>query len=229
MTPQRRQPVVRFSTLAISISALVLSLAPGSGTAWAQALAPPVKIAVLDMQSALLSTEDGKKAVAELKAKFAPKEQEFQKRQAELAAKQEQYRKTENTISEEAKATLARDIDAMTKTLQRDTDDARQDVEQEQQRVLNELGQKMMQVLQKYAIEKQITVVMDVSGQPNNILFASSAIEITRDIIAVYNAAAPMTSVPAAKPAANPSSSVSKPAPAPAPKPAAPAASAPKQ
>jgi len=67
---------------------------------------------------------------------------------------------------------------------------------------------------------------MDVSGQPNNILFASSTIEITRDIIAVYNAAAPMTAVPAAKPAANPSSSVSKPAPAP--KPAAPAAPAPK-
>ena len=220
LIPRRRRP-------AFSISIVALSLALGSGTAWAQALAPPVKIAVVDMQSALLGTEDGKKAVAELTAKFAPKQQEFQKRQQELAAKQEQYRKTENTISDEAKATLARDIDAMTKTLQRDTDDARQDVEQEQQRVLNELGQKMMQVLQKYAVEKQLTMIMDVSGQPNNILFASSTIEITRDIIAVYNAAAPMTAVPAAKPAANPSSSVSKPAPAP--KAAAPAAPAPKQ
>jgi len=225
MMPHRRRSTL--SMPALSMSIVALSLALGSGTARAQALAPPVKIAVVDMQSALLGTTDGQKAVAELKAKFAPKEQEFQKRQQELAAKQEQYRKTENTISDEAKAALARDIDAMTKTLQRDTDDARQDVEQEQQRVLNELGQKMMQVLQKYAVEKQITVIMDVSGQPNNILFASSTIEITRDIIAVYNSAAPMTAVPAAKPAATPSSSVSKPAPAP--KPAAPAAPAPKQ
>jgi outer membrane protein len=229
MLPHRRPSIVGFSRVAFSMSALALTLALAGGTAWAQALAPPVKIAVIDMQSALLSTTDGQKAVAELKAKFAPKEQEFQKRQQELGAKQEQYRKTENTISEEAKATLARDIDTMTKALQRDTDDARQDVEQEQQKVLNELGQKMMQVLQKYAIEKQITMVMDVSGQPNNVLFASNQIEITRDIIAMYNAAAPMTAVPSAKAPANPSSSATAPK-APAARPATPpAASAPKQ
>src|SRR5580658_5694847 len=159
MRPHRRPSMMRFSRAAFSILALALSMAPASGTAWAQALAPPVKIAVIDMQSALLSTNDGQKAAAELKAKFAPKQQEFAKRQQELAAKQEQFRKTENTISDEAKAALARDIDAMTKNLQRDTDDARQDVDQEQQRVLNELGQKMMQVLQKYANDKQLTMV----------------------------------------------------------------------
>jgi outer membrane protein len=233
MLPYRRPSLprpsgVRFSTVAFSMFALGLALAPASGTAWAQALAPPVKIGVISMQDALLSTKDGQKAVAELKAKFAPKEQEFQERQQQLAAKQEKYRKTENTISDEAKATLARDIDAMTKTLQRDTDDARQDVEQEQQKVLNELGQKMMQVLQKYANEHQLTVVLDISGQPNNILFASSTIEITRDIIAMYDAAAPMTAVPPAKAPA--SSSSAAPKTAPAPKPAAPPATpAPKQ
>jgi outer membrane protein len=234
MLPHGRRSIVRFSRLAFSMSAfsistLALILAPAGGTAWAQALAPPVKIAVIDMQSAMLSTNDGQKAAAELKAKFLPKQQELEKRSQELAAKQEQYRKTENTISDEAKATLARDIDTMTKNLQRDTDDARQDAEQEQQKVLNELGQKMMQVLQKYAIEKQITMVMDVSGQPNNVLFASNQIEITRDIIAMYNAAAPMTAVPPAKASPNPSSSAPAPK-APAARPATPpAASAPKQ
>ncbi len=63
----------------------------------------------------------------------------------------------------------------MTKSLQRDTDDARQDVNQEQQQVLNELGGKIMQVLNKYASDKQLTMVFDVSGQPNNILFASNS------------------------------------------------------
>jgi outer membrane protein len=214
--PKRWQSVVRFSTLAFAVFALA------GGTAWAQAQAP-LKIGVIDMQAALLSTKDGQKAVAEMKAKFAPKQQEFEKRQQELGAKQEQYRKTENTISEEAKATLARDIDTMTKNLQRDTDDARQDVEQEQQRVLNELGQKMMQVLQKYANEKQLTMVMDVSGQPSNILYASSTIEITRDIIAMYDAAPPVTTVAPKTPAA----SSTPPPKAPAPRPAAPATSAP--
>jgi outer membrane protein len=206
----------RFSALAV-----FATLALTCGAASAQTT---LKIGVIDMQKALLSTKDGEKAVAELKAKFSPKEQEFQKRQAELQAKQEQYRKTENTISDEAKATLARDIDTMTKNLQRDTDDARQDVDAEQQRVLNDLGQKMMQVLQKYASDKQLTMVFDVSGQPNNILFASNTIDITRDIIMLYDSAAPVTNVVPSR-QASPTTSAPKP---PAPRPTAPA-TAPKQ
>lgn len=205
----RSKSVAGLLTLAVPAAILVSF----SGNALAQST---VKIGVIDMQSALLSTKDGQKAVAELKAKFAPKEQEFQKRSQELQAKQDQYRKTENTISDEAKATLARDIDSMTKSLQRDTDDARQDLDAEQQKVLNELGQKMMQVLQKYANDKQLTLVLDVSGQPSNILFASSTVEITRDIIALYDAAPPVTNV------AKPGLSVT-----PAPRPAAPKPSAP--
>jgi outer membrane protein len=188
--------------LALSISTAVFVLASGfvsAATASAQAIAAP-KFGVIDMQKALLTTKDGQKAVEELRAKFAPKQQEFEKRQAELQAKQEQYRKTENTISDEAKATLARDIDTMTKNLQRDTDDARQDVDQEQQRVLNDLGQKMMQVLTKYSADKGLTMVFDLSGQPNNVLFASSAIDITNDIIKMYDAAAPVTPSAAPKP-----------------------------
>jgi len=177
------------------------------------------KIAVIDMQSALLSTKDGQKAANELKAKFGPKEAELQKKQADLQAKQDQYNKGINTMSEEAKANLVRDIDTLTKNLQRDSDDARQDLDAEQQRVLNDLGQKMMQVLQKYAIDKQITMVMDVSGQPNNVLFASNSIDITRDIVTLYDAAAPAAPAAAAPAAAT----------APAPKPAAAApAAAPK-
>ena len=194
------QSSVRFLKLALSISTAVFALACGV----ASAQTAPQKFGVIDMQKALLSTKDGQKAVEELQAKFSPKEQEFQKRQQELQARQDQYRKTENTISEEAKANLARDIDAMTKTLQRDTDDARQDVDAEQQRVLNDLGQKMMQVLMKYSADKQLTMVFDVSGQPNNVLFASSTIDITSDIIKLYDAAAPVSpSAPPSKPAAS--------------------------
>ena len=181
-------------------------------------------MAWIDLQKALLSTKDGEKSSGGIKLKFAPKQQEFQKRQTELQAKQEQYRKTENTISEEAKATLARDIDAMTKNLQRDTDDARQDVDQEQQRVLNELGQKMMQVLQKYSSDKQLTMVFDVSGQPNNILFASNTIDITcATSLRCTDAAAPVT-LSVASATSPPQVRHRKPA---APKPAAPATATP--
>ena len=197
------------SSLAVTAAVLLLA----TGVASAQTTQ---KFGVIDMQKALLSTKDGQKAVDELKAKFSPKEQEFQKRQSDLQAKQEQYRRTENTISEDAKATLARDIDTMTKNLQRDSDDVRQDVDAEQQRVLNDLGAKMMAVLTKYSADKGLTMVFDLSGQPNNVLYAASAIDITTDIIKLYDSSAPATSsTPAAAPAARPPASSAAPAPAP--------------
>lgn len=179
------------------------------------AFAQTQKIAVMDMQSALVNTKDGQKAVADLRAKYAPKDAELQKRQQELQAKQEQYRKTQNTISETAKATLERDMEAMTRTVQRDSDDARQDMEGDQQRVLQELGAKMIQVINKHAADNQFTAVFDVSGQPNNILFASTAADITAAVVGLYDKAAP------AAPPAAPTAAPKAPAPA-APRPLAP-------
>jgi hypothetical protein len=87
----------------LSIAALTAAFALTCAVASAQTT---LKFGAIDMQKALLSTKDGEKAVAEMKAKFAPKQQEFEKRQAELGARQEQNRETENTISEEAKVGL---------------------------------------------------------------------------------------------------------------------------
>jgi len=185
----------------------------------AQTAAPaapgPQKIAVIDMTSALVTTKDGQKAVADLQAKFRPKEQEIQKRGQELQAKQEQYRKAANTLSDEAKANYERDIELMNRNLQRDTTDAKQEMDEDQQKILQDLGPKIMQVVNKYAVDNQISIVFDVGGEPNNIRFASSAVDITRDIIALYDKAAPVT--PTAPPAKTSSSA------APAPKPATPA------
>jgi outer membrane protein len=185
----------------------------------AQTAAPaapgPQKIAVIDMTSALVTTKDGQKAVADLQAKFRPKEQEIQKRGQELQAKQEQYRKAANTLSDEAKANYERDIELMNRNLQRDTADAKQEMDEDQQKILQDLGPKIMQVVNKYAVDNQISIVFDVGGEPNNIRFASSAVDITRDIIALYDKAAPVT--PTAPPAKTSSSA------APAPKPATPA------
>jgi outer membrane protein len=191
--------------------------------AWAQTQ----KLAVIDMQSALISTKDGQKAVADLRTKYGPKDAELQKRQQELQTKQEQYRKTQNTISETAKATLERDMEALTRALQRDADDAKQDMDADQQKILQELGAKMIQVINKYAADNQYTLVFDVSGQPNNILFASTAADVTRQVIELYDKAAP-AAPPSAPPAAAPKPTSSAPPAARPPAPAAPRPAAPK-
>jgi hypothetical protein len=58
-------------------------------------------------------------------------------------------------------------------------------------------------------------MVFDISGQPNNVMFATNSIDITRDIISLYDAS----------PQPAPSSSSSAPPRAPSAAPRAPAAS----
>ena len=175
------------------------------------AVASAQKAVWLDMQSALLGTQDGQTVQTELKKKFEPKEQEFQKRQNDLQAKQAQYQKTGGTMSETAKASAEREMEALSRAMQRDNEEAQQDFQAEENRVLAPLLQKMQNIINKYAADNQIGMVVDASRQQNNLIYADPASDITKAIITLYNQA------PAAPAAVAPTAATPRPvAPAPA-------------
>lgn len=172
------------------------------------AQAPPTKVAVINIQQAVLSTKDGQKAAQDLQAKFDPKRKAIEAKNAEIQQLQEQFRKSQNTASEEQRAKLARDIDQKQKSLQRDVEDAQAEFEQEQQRAFNELGGRLLQVLGKYARDNAYTLVLDVSTQQSPVLYMADGIDITEEIVKLYDANAPSAAAPAA-----PAPSAAKPAP----------------
>ena len=75
-------------------------------------------------------------------------------------------------------------------------EDAQAEYDQEQRKVLDGLGQKMMQVIDKYAATNGYSVILDVSNPQTPVLYASNAVDITKDIIELYDKAA--ASAPAA-------------------------------
>src|SRR5581483_12404243 len=100
--------------------------------------------------------------------------------------------------------------------LQRDVEDAQAELEQDQQKVLQQLGQKMMAVIEKYARDNGYTMVVDVSSPQTPVLYASPSIDITKEIIELYdkNAGTPTTSAPATSKPASGATAAPKPAPA---------------
>ncbi len=166
----------------------------------------PTKIAVIDIQAAIIQTKDGQKAAGDLKTKFGPKQSELEKKQSDITQLQQTLSKGSNTLSEDAKQKTMREIDAKTTSLKRDSEDANADLEQEQQRIMGDLGGKMISVLNKFATENGYAMVMDISSQQTPVLFASNTIDITRDIIALYDKMAPNMTAnpPAARPAGQP-------------------------
>jgi outer membrane protein len=136
-------------------------------------------------------------------------------------------RKGSATMSDDAKNKLMRDIDAKTTSLKRDSEDFDADVQEEESKVMQELGAKMMKVLEKYATDNGFGVILDVSNPQTGVLWRAAAVDITADIIALYDKANPAAGGTSA-PAAAPGSAAPRPA-APARTPAAPGAAPRKQ
>ncbi|HWB83680.1 MAG TPA: OmpH family outer membrane protein [Bryobacteraceae bacterium] len=193
------------------LSAFVLGAAP-----FVHAQTPaPTKVGIIHVQNAILSTKDGQKAQSDLATRFNPKKAELEKKQANIAALQDQLRKGNATMSDDAKNSLVRQIDADTKSLNRENEDAQADLEQAESKIYQDLGQKMMAVIDKYAKEKGFAVILDVSNQQTPVLWASNSVDITTDIVRLYDEANPSAgAAPAAKPpAAAPAATTPRPTP----------------
>ncbi len=145
------------------------------------------KVGVISIQGAIVGTKDGQKASQELDGKFVPKKKEFDARQNEIAQLQDQINKGGQLMSEDKRNQLAREIDEKKKRLERDVQDAQEELQGEQQRVMQGLGQRMMAVIQKYAKDNNYTMILDDSNPNTPILYASTAIDITQDIISLYD------------------------------------------
>ncbi|HYO84273.1 MAG TPA: OmpH family outer membrane protein, partial [Bryobacteraceae bacterium] len=141
---------------------------------------------------------------------------ELEKLQAEINGLREKLNKMSSVGSDEQKQTLMREIDQKTKNFNRQVEDAQAELDQEQGRLLNELGGKMLAVLDKYARDNNFAVVLDVSAQNTPVLFASNSIDVTQDIVALYDKNAPAAGAPAtsAAPAPGANPAAAKPAPA---------------
>lgn len=147
----------------------------------------PTKVGVISIQGAIVGTKDGQKASQELDTKFVPKKKEFDVRQNEIAQLQDQYSKGGNLMADDKRTQLAREIDEKKKRLERDMQDAQEELQSEQQKVLQSLGQRMLAVIEKYAKDNGYSMILDVSNPNTPVLYASSGVDITQDIVSLYD------------------------------------------
>ena len=182
--------------------ALFAALVAGAASlAFAQ---PPTKVGIINIQQAIIATKDGQKAAGELQLKFDPKKKSLEAMQGSIAALQQELAKGSNTMAEAKRTQIARDIDQKTKELQRWSEDAQAEFEQEQNKLLNDLGGKLVAVIEKYARDNAYTLILDVSSPQTPVLFAANGVEITKEIVELYDKNSPSTLPPAPKPSAAP-------------------------
>jgi len=169
---------------------------------------PPTKVGVIQVQAALTGTKDGQKAVAEYQSRIAPKVKEMERKRAEIQELQDKLSKGGAAMAQQAKDDLARTIDSKTKSYNRDMEDAQAEAQAEERKMLEELSGKMQAVIEKYGVANGYTLLLDVSNQNTNVIWIATSIDVTKDIIDLYDKMNPAgpgtkpTSMPLTKPPA---------------------------
>jgi outer membrane protein len=207
-------------------AALSAACLVGTAASWAQAApaagaAAPVKsVGIINLRGAIGSTAEGKQASAELQSQFAPRSAEIDSLTKQINDLQQKLQAGQGKLSQEEETRLTGEGQRLTQRLDRRRNDFQEDASAAQQEVLERIGRKMVDVLDRYARENGFSVVLDTSGQNSPILYASNQVDVTQDIIRLYDQAYPVKSGGAAPATAKPAATAPKPAtPPPATKP----------
>ena len=212
----------KFAQFVLAASLLTASSIPA---AFAQAAAAPAggtKIGIISMQDAVLASNEGQRDFEALGKKFEPKRTELKNLSDELESLKKQLDTQGTKLNEEARADLVKKIESKQKTLTRNSEDAQNEFQSQQNEAFQKILQKIGPVLDKYAKDNGLGVILDASRPwpEGQVLWANEAVNITKPIVDAYN-----TSSGVAAPATPAKPAAAKPA---ATKPAAPKAEAPK-
>jgi len=205
---------IRMATLA---AACVLS----AGAAWAQGSATTVgaaasgKVGVINVRAAILGTAEGKLASAELQSQFAPRQAELENMNKQINDLRQRLASCEGKCSQEEIARLTTQGQRLAQQLERKQNEMQEDANAAQADVFDRLGRKMNDVLDRYARENGYIALFDYSAQNTPIVNFSPQVDVTQDIVHLYDQAYPVkagVATPAKPAAAKPAATQQPPA-----------------
>ena len=172
--------------------------------------AAPGKVGVINIRGAIGSTAEGKQAQAELQSQFAPRQTEIENMNKQINDLRQRLAACEGKCSQDEIQRLTTQGQRLTQQFDRKNTEFNEDSNAALSDVIDRIGRKMVDVLERYAGQNGYSVVLDSSAQNNPILFAASQIDVTQEIVRLYDQAypvkggAPAQQKPAAKPAPTP-------------------------
>ncbi|MEY2394688.1 MAG: outer membrane protein [Acidobacteriaceae bacterium] len=198
---------------------------PATGSPAAPAASPTIatgtgtKIGTINIEQAVVGTNEGQRDFEALKKKLEPKQNELKGQNDELENLQKQLQTQGDKLNEDARASLVKQIEVKKKSFDRSVQDAQEDAQNQQKEIFQRILQKMAPVIVKHAQDSGYAMIVDTSNPwpQSPVLWYGEGGDITRAVVDLYNT---QSGVPA--PA---SSGAAKPT---APKPTAPKPMAPK-
>ena len=174
----------------LSLACLSFSMLAIAASASAQ-----TKVAVVNLQRAVLESAEIKHASAQMEAKYKPRQAQLEKLQQEIQSIAQKLQTDANKLTPAAQADLNAEGQKKQRDFQRMQEDLQADVQRDRQEILQKSTQRMGDVVKKVAEEKSIDMVVDTS----NAIFFKPALDITTEVLTAYDKAypAPAAAAPA--------------------------------
>jgi len=209
-------------TGALAVACLLSTAAVQGQGAPAAGAASGTKIGTINIRQAIVTTAEGRQASADLQSQFAAQQNELEALNKQINDLRQQLAANATTWSEEQKARVTAQGQKLAAKLERLNNGLQEDVNGAQSEIVDRIGRKMMDVIERYARENGFVAILEYPSQGSSVVYASTNVDVTAEIIRLYDQAYPAkgAAAPATKPAATPKPAPQSPA---TPKPAAPA------
>ena len=175
----------------VLFAVLGMSLMCVSAIAAQNATAQTGKIVWINMETAILSCDEGKKEFAEIQ-KFV------EEKTADLDAMRKEYESMKNQLSvqgskltDEARADLQYQISTKETQIQRFQQDTQAEINNKRDRITNYIVKRLQLVVDKLAREKGLAAVLVLD--PNRDAWIDQTLDITDEMVKAYNATYPVT------------------------------------
>ena len=160
----------------------------------------PAKIGIVNLQLAITSTAEGKKAAADLQAQFDPRQAEIEDLQKQVDDVRGKLEKGQSSLSPDEKESLSADGARLQRVLQRKQQETQEDFNDAQQDAINRLGLKVVDILAKYAKINGYAAIIDNSAQGTPVVYASQGLDVTQDVVRLYDQSFPVKVGPTSGP-----------------------------
>ena len=165
--------------------------APASAPPATEAAAPapvtpqaiPAKIALIAFEQAVFATNEGQKAVQDIQTKYKPKKDQIDGISHEVDALKKQLQSAPATLSDADRAAKMKEIDAKEKRLNHDAEDAQTAYNTDLQEAYGKVAAKVSTTLKKYVSDNGYTLLLDVSSQQSNVMWANQSTDVTQAVV----------------------------------------------
>lgn len=171
----------------------------------------PTKFRVMDMRSAIVQTAEAKAAGAQLQSQFASQNANIDGIQKQMEDIQKRGTAGANTLSEEEKAKLQRQYGLLQNQLKRASEQLDEQSQAAQADIVDNIGRKMMDLVETYAKENGLDCVLNSSGDSISVLYKATSLDVTQEIVKLYDQKYPVKGAAAAAPATKPTTPATTP------------------